>query len=88
MASRKNECPPQGTAAMEKEEAERELDANALLRLCNQHCGGVPATHGIKDRVPTVECTTTDFDDGSGEACTTDKGRCVSQQTHHFKCVD
>lgn len=73
---------------IEQEEAEREPDANVLLPVQPTlvSSGGVSVTHGIKDRVPTMECTTANFDEGSGEVCTTEKCQCVGQQCCHQVC--
>ncbi|KAG8365163.1 hypothetical protein BUALT_Bualt18G0075700 [Buddleja alternifolia] len=88
MATRKEAAQPQsqGRSVVEEERVEKELDKDAISRLCHQHCGGVPASHGVDDRKPTVECTGAEFDDGSDDASTAGKCKNINQQADHFKC--
>lgn len=70
-----------GRVAIEEEQVEGQLDNQAISQLCEQHCGGVKA-----ERKQTVDCTTQDFDDGSGKAFMAEKScQSINQQAHHFK---
>ncbi|KAL6544560.1 hypothetical protein OROMI_023422 [Orobanche minor] len=89
MATRNEAAPPKGRAVVEEEQAEKELDTDALSRLCSQHCGGVPASYGADGRKSTVACTTpADLDDGSEDASSVGKCRNINQQADHYKCAD
>ncbi|CAA0814021.1 Unknown protein [Striga hermonthica] len=87
MATGKEQAPAQGTASVEEERVEKELDGDAQLQLCRQHCGGVPASYGADDRKPRVVCTEAEVEDGSGDASSAGKCEDIKQQADHYKCA-
>ncbi|KAL6553362.1 hypothetical protein OROGR_007204 [Orobanche gracilis] len=88
MATRNEAASPQDRAVVEEEQVAKELDTDALSRLCSQHCGGVPASYGVDKRKSTVVCTTpADLDDGSEDASSVGKCQDVNQQADHYKCA-
>ncbi|KAL6585202.1 hypothetical protein OROMI_004491 [Orobanche minor] len=80
MATINEAAPPQGRGVVEEEQAEKELDTDALSLLCSQHYSGIPASYGTDERKSIVVCTTpVHLDDGSENASSVGKWRNIKE---------